>query len=436
MFGAGSLVGALAPNSGTLIAGRVVMGVGAAACEPGTLSLIRQIYPDARDRARALGVWTGVSGVSLAAGPVLGGVLVGAAGWRGIFWFNLAFGRRVVRGGGLDARGERRPCGPLARPAGARHRRGGDHGAHLRRDRGRRAPASAPGGSSRCSSSPRRAGAAFVWIELRARDPVLRLEFFRNRVFASATAVAFATSFGLFAVFFFTALYLQIVSHFSGWKIALQFVAMAVAMVVAGRVAGVWTGTRGPRLPMCGGCLLAGGGMLGVNALLAPDVSVGPLAAALAVVGFGLGLALVAVTAAVLSIVPAERSGMAASTINTSRQLGGVLAVAILGAVVNHRLVGELSSKLGDLGVPSIFRSLVLNAVTHGGLPANAQAAEASNPIAASHPGLLAKVLTAAQTAFGHGLHVALERDRRAPARERRRSRSPRPAGEPSRTGS
>ena len=79
---------------------------------------------------------------------------------------------------------------------------------------------------------------AFVLIERRVADPVLRLEFFRNRLFSSATVIAFATSFGLFAVFFFTSLYLQIVAHFSGWKIALQFVAMAVAMVVAGRVAG------------------------------------------------------------------------------------------------------------------------------------------------------------------------------------------------------
>src|SRR6185437_12037569 len=113
-----------------------------------------------------------------------------------------------------------------------------------------------------------------------------------------------------------------------------------------------WTATKGARAPMSLGCLLAGGSMFAVNAALDPHPSFAALSVALAAVGFGLGLALVAVSAAVLAIVPAERSGMAASTINTSRMLGGVLAVAILGAVVNHRLVGELSSKLGDLGVP------------------------------------------------------------------------------------
>ena len=105
---------------------------------------------------------------------------------------------------------------------------------------------------------------------------------------------------------------------------------------------------------MVGGCLAAGGGIFVVDALLKPTVSVGPLAAALALVGFGLGLALVAVTAAVLAIVPAERSGMAASTVNTSRQLGGVLAVAILGAIINERIVHELGAKLAALDVPVV----------------------------------------------------------------------------------
>ena len=252
------------------------------------------------------------------------------------------------------------------------------------------------------------AAAVFVAIERRAPDPVLRLEFFRNRAFSGATAVAFATSFGLFAVFFFTALYLQVVAGFHGGKIALQFLFMSFAMVVAGVVAGRWTAARGPREPMTAGCLLAGGSMFWVDALLNPSISFTPLAVALAGVGFGLGLALVAVTAAVLAIVPQERSGMAASTLNTSRELGGVLAVAILGAVINAQLVGDLGRRLTGLGVPEAFRSLVINAVTHGGLPANAAGAAAANPIAAANLGVVARVLSSAIEAFGRGLHTAL----------------------------
>jgi len=213
-------------------------------------------------------------------------------------------------------------------------------------------------------------------------------------------------------VFFFTALYLQIEAKFSGGKIALQFVAMAIAMVVAGQIAGAWTAARGPRAPMLVGCLLAGGGMFLVDGLLSPHVNLWKLSAALAVVGLGLGLALVAVTASVLAIVPAERSGMAASTVNTSRELGGVLAVAILGAVINGRLVSDLTAHLGGLGVSHDLQQLVLHAVTHGGLPANAALAILANPVVAAealtNPGILGKILDAAEAAFGDALHVGL----------------------------
>src|SRR6516162_7277389 len=92
VFCAGSVLCALAPNVQLLIAGRAVMGMGAAASEPGTLSMLRQLYPDARARSRAIGIWAATSGFALAMGPVIGGILIGLWNWRGIFWFNLAFG--------------------------------------------------------------------------------------------------------------------------------------------------------------------------------------------------------------------------------------------------------------------------------------------------------------------------------------------------------
>ena len=411
LFCAGGLVSALATTTTLLIVGRVIMGVGAAASEPGTLSIIRHLYPDSRQRARALGIWTAVSGISLAVGPVLGGVLVGFAGWRGIFWFNVGLGLIALAASAWTLEESADPEGRSIDIPGLV------------------AGAVAVLALTFAVIEGESAGfttwwilllfgvaaaslVAFVVIERHSPDPVLRVDYFRIPTFSAANLVAFATSFGLFAVFFFTALYLQIVSKFSGWKIALQFSAMAVAVIVAGLIAGRWTASRGPRMPMIVGCLASGGGILLVDALLKPSVSVGALAAALALVGFGLGLALVAVTSAVLSIVPAERSGMGASTLNTSRQLGGVLAVAILGAVVNARLVNELGSKLTAIGVPGFFQGVIIHAVTGGGLPANASEAAASSPVAAaaaaSNPGLLDKVLTAATAAFGDGLHLAL----------------------------
>ena len=407
LFAGGSLFGALSTSSSALIAARVVMGVGAAACEPGTLSLIRHIYPDRTERAHALGIWTAVSGVSLALGPVLGGVLVAAGGWENIFWFNVAFGLVVLAAAwwfvpeSSDPQGRHLDVFGLAFGAAALIC------VTFAVIEGETV------GYGHWWIPPlfvlsALAAIGFVLVERRVRDPVLRLDFFRIPTFTGANAVGFATSFGLFAVFFFSALYLQVVANFSGWRIALEFVAMTVAMVVAGRVAGRWVAARGPRGPMTWGCVLAGGAIFGVAGLLEPHPSFAALAAVLAVVGFGLGLALVAVSAAVLSVVPPERSGMAASTLNTSRELGGVLAVAILGAVVNGRLIAELEHKLDVLGVPKAFHSLVINAVTHGGVPANATQAAQSNPLVAANLGLVARVLSAAESAFGHGLHVAL----------------------------
>jgi MFS family permease len=348
-----------------------------------------------------------VSGVSLALGPVLGGILVAAGGWQNIFWFNLAFGIVIFAAAALfvpessDPQGRELDvpgllAGAVALTTVTFAVIEGENGGYGRWWVAVLFAVAALG------------AAAFVAIERRVRDPVLRLAFFRLPTFTGATTVGFATSFGLFAVFFFSALYLQVVANFSGWKIALEFLAMTVAMVVAGRVAAIWIAARGSRGPMVSGCLLAGVAMFGVARLLNPHPSFAALAAVLAVVGFGLGLALVAVSAAVLAVVPPERSGMAASTLNTSRELGGVLAVAILGAVVNGRLLSELTRRLDELGVPQAFHSLIINAVTHGGVPANATEAAQSNPLVAANLGLVARVLSAAEAAFGHGLHVAL----------------------------
>jgi MFS family permease len=249
------------------------------------------------------------------------------------------------------------------------------------------------------------AALAFVIAERRAPDPVLKLEFFRDGTFTGANVVAFATNWGVFAVFFFTALYLQLIGGFSGWKIALQFLAMAAAMVVAAPFAASWTARSGPRDPMVAGCVIAGCGLFVVNALLEPHVSVAALAWALAFVGFGFGMALVTVTDAVLAAVPPERSGMAASTVNTSRELGGVFGVAVLGALVNAQLTSSLSEKLQQLEIPPDFRAIVIDAVTHGGLPQSPAAV--SNP-AAGHQALVAQVIEAAQNAFSDGLHVSL----------------------------
>jgi hypothetical protein len=154
------------------------------------------------------------------------------------------------------------------------------------------------------------------------------------------------------------------------------------------------------------GCALAGAGLLLVDRQLSPHTAVPALAWTLGIAGLGFGMALVTMTAAVLTLVPPERSGTAASTVNTSRELGGVFGVAVLGAVVDAQLTSGLAHKLQALGIPANFRAIVIDAVTHGGVPSSPAAV--TNPAAKGHAALVAKVLAAAEHAAGRGVHLAL----------------------------
>ena len=176
-------------------------------------------------------------------------------------------------------------------------------------------------------------------------------------------------------------------------------------MIVAGPLAGRWTARVGPRVPMVLGCLLAGLGLLLVDQQLTATTSVAALTWPLAIAGLGFGIALVTMTAAVLTLVPSEQSGMAASTVNTSRELGGVFGVAVLGAVVNAQLTSGLNEKLVNLHIPLVYRNVVIQFVTTGG---NITSAE-NSPGVKGHEKLIAKVLLAAEGSAGHGVHLALE---------------------------
>ncbi len=403
IFCGGSFVSALATSTSVLVAGRVVMGVGAAASEPGTLSMIRHIYPESAPRARALGVWAAVSGLALALGPVIGGVLVGAGSWTWIFWFSVGLAALCFVGAAVtlteSSDPENRTLDVLGLVTGA--------GAILA------VTFAVIEGENRGYGTPwidalfvvgLVLAAVFVVVELRAADPVLKLHFFRNPTFTAANCVAFATNLSVFAVFFFVALYLQLIAGFDGFHIALVFSALAVTMIVAGPIAGRWTARAGPRVPMVVGCALAGLGLLLVDHQLTATTSVAALVWPLAIAGLGFGITLVTMTQAVLTIVRPEESGMAASTVNTSRELGGVFGVAVLGAVVNTALVGGLTRRLVALHIPAHWRQVAIDIVTTGG---NIQAAEKSFPTH-GNLGLIGKVLLAAESSAGHGIHLSL----------------------------
>jgi predicted MFS family arabinose efflux permease len=250
------------------------------------------------------------------------------------------------------------------------------------------------------------AAVVFVAVERRAENPVLNVRFFRRPAFAGSTVIAFTSYFGIFSIFFFVALYLEVVGSVSPFSLALDFIPMTAVMVIASVFTGRWVSRVGPRVPMVVGCTLAGAGIFLTDLVINPHSGVSSIGWTLAIAGVGFGIVIVPVTSSALSSVPAEHSGMAASANNTSRELGAVAGVAILGSVVNGQLTVNLTHRLAAIGVPASFRSEVIGAITTGSL--GSQAAGAAGKGNASIQAIINKVVTAAYGAFAHGLDLAL----------------------------
>jgi EmrB/QacA subfamily drug resistance transporter len=406
VFCAGSVLCALAPNPQTLIAGRAVMGLGAAASEPGTLSIIRHIYTGTRERAWAIGIWSAVSGLALALGPVIGGAIVGAWSWRGIFWFNLLFGLIALVAAAVTVPESADPTAARVDILGTVFGAGALASLMFAIiDAETSSFGSTEVIALLCASAV--LAAAFVAWERRAAHPLLDLRFLRLPGFTVPNIVAFCTYLATFAIFFFTALYLVEVPDDSGYKIALVFAPMTVLMIIGSLVAGYWTGRAGPRWPVTAGCAAFAAGLLIAGPLITQHPDYVPLSLALALAGAGIGITVVPVTAAVLDAVPPERSGMAASAANTSREIGAVAGASILGALVFSRLSATLNSHIATLQVPAsdkatilALKPLIIRVIETGQV--NVYLGKYSG-----QGGLIAQVETAAYSAFGDGLHAA-----------------------------
>lgn len=405
VFCVGSAISALASSVALLIAGRAVMGVGAAASEPGTLSVIRHIYPDGRVRAKAIGIWAAVSGVALAMGPVAGGLLVGAFDWRAIFWFNLIAGVILVavamafvpessdpQHGRLDIPGFLLGSTFLGCViyAGIAGQSAGYNRPYVMALFGIGLVALV----------------LLIVVELRAENPMFNLRYLRIPVVGSALTVAFVIYFGIFAIFFFSALYLQEVVGYSPWRTAAVFAPMAAAIVLGSLASGAWTARSQAQVPMLAGCVLSGIGILLARSQLHQGADFTTLALSLMVAGAGFGIAVVPLTAAVLSGVPAEHSGMAAAATNTMRQVGAVVGVAALGGLVNASLTDGLKDRLRELGIPPNFDSIVINAIETGSVPAGGSGG--TEGYEQTYGSVVKQVIQATYDAFHQGLDIAL----------------------------
>ncbi len=406
VFCAGSVLCALAPNAQTLIAGRAIMGLGAAASEPGTLSIIRHMYTDTRERTWAIGIWAAVSGLALALGPVIGGAIVGAWSWRGIFWFNLVFGLAALVAAAITVPESSDPTAARVDTLGTFFGAGALAALMFAIIDAETSSFAATEVIVLLGAAAVLAAAFVIW-ERRTAHPLLDLRFFRLPRFTVPNIVAFCTYFATFAIFFFTALYLVEVPSLSGYKIALVFAPMTALMIIGSLLAGYWSGRVSPRWPITTGCAAFAAGLLIASPLITQHPNYVGLSLALALAGFGIGITVVPVTAAVLDAVPPQRSGMAASAANTSREIGAVAGASVLGSLVFSRLNSTLNSHIDALHVSAAnkaaieaFKPLIIKVIETGQI-------DKYLGQYASQGGLIADVEGAAYAAFGDGLHAA-----------------------------
>ncbi len=306
---------------------------GAAIELPATLAILTHTFTGRRERAQAVGIWASAAGSSLVIGPVLGGALVAAFGWRSVFLVNLPVTAaicvlviRTVRetpkdaGGGLDVPGQLLGSAALALLAGGAIE-GGKHGFS----------AALPLGLFACGAA---CLAAFIAVEHRQEHPVLPLRFFRSAAYCAANAAGVVMGFVVIGLLFLFALYFQQVQGDSAIAAGLRFVPLTAAFVLAGPLVGRVIDRTGHRIPMTAGCVLLAVGTLALLRV-GPDSGYGPVWWPFVITGLGYGLLSTPMAAAVLGAVPRERAGMASSTNLTARLVGGVFGVAVLGALMS-----------------------------------------------------------------------------------------------------
>ncbi|MCK2218453.1 DHA2 family efflux MFS transporter permease subunit [Actinomadura sp. ATCC 31491] len=333
VFTAASAGCGLAPSAGVLIAARLAQGAGAALMVPASLALLRHAYPDSGARARAFGVWGMVAGLAAGAGPVLGGVLVAAAGWRSVFFVNVPFG---LLGLVLTAR-----CVPA--PAGAGRRGGLDVVAQLTGaaalggltwalieagGRGWGAPPVLAGLAGFAVAAP-----AFVLLERRARAPMVPPALFRERRLSAPVAVGLLLNLGFYGLLFVVPLYFQRVVGLGAAATGAAMLPMALMPMISSPLGGRLAARAGVRAPMAYGLVIGGAGLLGWLAA-GPGTGYWALVAPLVLTGFGTGFTMPAATAAVMEAAPAALGGAASAVLNAARQTGSAIGVALVGTFV------------------------------------------------------------------------------------------------------
>ncbi|MEZ0067831.1 EmrB/QacA subfamily drug resistance transporter [Streptacidiphilus sp. MAP12-20] len=345
LFSLCSAACALAPSIGPLIAARAAQGVGAATIMPLTLAILGSTFPPEK-RGRAIGIWGGLTGLAVAAGPLVGGAVVQGLGWQWIFWVNVLLGAVLIPLIVRRVPESRGPAGPIDLPGLALVALGA-LGLVWGMVRG-----NSMGWTSAEIVTALAGGAvllvAFVAWELRTRTPMLPMPFFRSRAFSAGQAAGFLMTASLFGAVFLMAQYFQLVTLSSPLGAGLRLLPWTATPMVVAPLAGALADRVGERWILTGGLALQGVGLAFVALIAGTTTSYAALAVGLVAAGIGISMALPTVQTAVLGAVPPTGIGKAAGSSNTFRQLGGAFGIALALALFTH---------WGDLSSPAHFAS-------------------------------------------------------------------------------
>ncbi|HEY2715913.1 MAG TPA: MFS transporter [Solirubrobacterales bacterium] len=387
-FTVGSLLCSLAPGLGWLIGFRMLQAVGGSMLNPVAMSIITNVFTEPRARARAIGWWGGVAGVSIASGPLLGGLLVQLLGWRSVFWINVPVGLAAIALAARFVPESRAPHPRRLDPVGQLLMiamlgllvfgiiEAPEHG----------------WGSDlilACFAGAAVALVAFVAYERRHPEPLIDLRFFRSPPFSGAAVVSVCAFVSLAGFLFLNTLYLQDVRGFSALHAGVALIPMAAMMMIVAPLSGRLIGHRGARPSMlAGGAAILAAGL--VAALPAGETSDLRLVLAYLLLGSGLGWLNPAITNTAVAGMPREQAGVAAAVASTTRQLGSALGVAVIGSVIAEH-VSQVGPGPAFTEAARISWAIIalcgLIALTVGGLTTGARGRRAAEALAARQAG-------------------------------------------------
>ena len=356
LFAVASLLGGIAENQTVLIAARALQGLGGAFMSPAALSLLTVVFPEGKERDRALGIWAAITAGGAALGLILGGVLTEYLSWRWVFFVNIPIAVLAVVGAlkfvpesrdrsarGFDVPGAVLVTGGLMSLVYGLVKVNDDD----------------VSGTAKVAFFAA-AGVLlllFVLWQRRVESPLVPFRIFGNRSVLGADIGALLIGAGIFGIFFFLTLWMQVLNGYSPIRAGLAFLPMTLLIGVGAAISANLIGRIGPRPLLIVGPLLAAGGLLQLALRLEPDSSyLGVVIPSLAMVAIGMGLSFVALTSAAIAGVPHDDAGIASALLNAGQQVGGALGLAVLTAVSTSRtkdLLPEGVDGLESLAAPA-----------------------------------------------------------------------------------